>query len=525
MKHKLKRNKHMILAGLLAGIILLLAGCGQDLSSSGTGDEASPDTPMYSSYEELSGKTVGLYLGTVAEEVMAEKYPDIKRVYLGGPAVLLMALHENRIDGFVMDEYAYKRLTADSDEITCMEEPLCQVETAIVFSNKNKGSDVHVREFNEFLAKVKTDGTMDQMLEDWSSNDESRHVINRAGLTGERGILKMCAAMDNQPFVYLENNKASGLEVQLIYDFCREYGYGLTVEQNSFEGMLTGMASGAYDVACGAMQMSDERREAEYRYSDTVVTMNMVTIVKKQSIAKRSFFASLKASFYKNFIREDRYKMVLEGVGVTILITVLSAILGTLLGFGVFVSCRRGNKVANAISSAYVWLMQGMPVVVLLMLLYYVILSPIKMSGTWVSVIAFTLVTGASVFGMLKTGTSAIDSGQMEAALALGYPETKGFYKMVLPQAIQIVLPSYQAELVALVKATAVVGYIAVQDLTRVSDLIRSRTYEAMMPLLTTAVLYFILGGILTKIVKLATRRIDTRTRTEQEILKGVDVR
>jgi polar amino acid transport system substrate-binding protein len=166
----------------------------------------------------------------------------------------------------------------------------------------------------------------------------------------------------------------------------------------------------------------------------------------------------------------------------------------------------------------------GMPGVVLLMIFYYVIFGGVSISGAWVSVIAFTLVFGSAVYSMLETGVGAIDKGQTEAACALGYTDRQAFFRVVLPQAVPHILPSYTGQVTSLIKATAVVGYIAVQDLTKMGDIIRSRTYEAFFPLITVAVLYFILAGILSFAVKRIGRLLDTKQRPNGVLLKGVEI-
>ena len=135
-----------------------------------------------------------------------------------------------------------------------------------------------------------------------------------------------------------------------------------------------------------------------------------------------------------------------------------------------------------------------------LMILFYIIFAKASLSGTAISVIGFTVIECMTVYDMLKTGVSAIDNGQYEGALALGYTDTQAFTRIIVPQAIRIILPSYRKEIVTLIKATAIVGYVTVQDLTRVSDIIRSRTYDAFFPLIVTAVIYFLLAAILTKL-------------------------
>ena len=123
---------------------------------------------------------------------------------------------------------------------------------------------------------------------------------------------------------------------------------------------------------------------------------------------------------------------------------------------------------------------------------------------------------------MLRVGSNAIGRGQMEAATAMGYSEGQSFFKIILPQAAQHFLPIYRNEVVTLIKETSVVGYIAVLDLTKISDLVRSRTYEAFFPLIVTAIMYFVISAVLTKLVTLVEKNIDPKQRKKEKILKGI---
>ena len=202
------------------------------------------------------------------------------------------------------------------------------------------------------------------------------------------------------------------------------------------------------------------------------------------------------------------------------LITLLSVLFGTLLGFAVYLLCRNGNPIANKLTGWCIWLVEGMPMVVLLMVLYYIIFR--GMGGLVVSVISFSLTFGASMYGMLCSGVKAVDRGQTEAAYALGYTDRKTFFEIILPQAAQHFMPSYKGQVVALLKATAVVGYIAVQDLTKMGDIVRSRTYEAFFPLIAVTVIYFLLAGLLIRIIEKVIGNINPKNRKPEQILKGV---
>ena len=244
---------------------------------------------------------------------------------------------------------------------------------------------------------------------------------------------------------------------------------------------------------------------------------SVLAYLRPDSKDKAGFTDSLIESFNKTFIREDRWKLFAQGMLTTLLLNILSIFFGTVIGFAVFMICRRGNRAANAITGACIWLIEGMPVVVLLMIFYYVVFSSARLSGVAVSVITFTLIFAASVFNMLKAGVAAVDKGQMEASHSLGYTDTKAFFKIILPQALPHVMPSYNGQIKALIKATAVVGYVAVQDLTKMGDIVRSRTYEAFFPLIAVAVFYFILAGILIRMVNrievYAIRNLERRDR------------
>ena len=196
---------------------------------------------------------------------------------------------------------------------------------------------------------------------------------------------------------------------------------------------------------------------------------------------------SLAESFKNNLIAEDRYRMILDGLQVTLLITLCAALLGTLLGGLVCWMRMSRRKWLQQIAQVYIEIMRGTPVLVVLMLMYYVIMAPLDATGIVVAIITFGMNTAAYISEMLRTAIQGIDRGQTEAGLALGYTPRQTFFRIVLPQVIRAVMPVYQGEVVSLLKGTSIVGYIAVTDMTRASDLIRSRTFEAFFPLIVTA--------------------------------------
>ena len=202
-------------------------------------------------------------------------------------------------------------------------------------------------------------------------------------------------------------------------------------------------------------------------------------------------------SFYNNLIAEDRYRMILDGLQVTLLITLGAIILGTILG-GVVCWMRMSRRGwLQKTAKVYIDIMRGTPVLVILMLMYYVVMAPLEATGIVVAIITFGMNAAAYISEMLRTAIQGIDRGQTEAGLALGYTPTQAFVRIVLPQVVRSVIPVYQGEVVSLLKGSSIVGYIAVMDMTRASDLIRSRTFDAFFPLIVTALIYFFMAWLI----------------------------
>ena len=330
------------------------------------------------------------------------------------------------------------------------------------------------------------------------------------------------------PLDYYRGTEMVGAEIDLAAQFCEANGYGLEIMAMNFDGILPAIQAGKADLAAAGISITDERRESVNFSVPYYAGGTVMVVLKGQEQAAveesedTSFWGGIKSSFNKTFIREGRWRLLVDGVLTTLLITVLTILFGTLLGFAVFMLCRNGNPAANLVTRFCLWLVQGMPMVVLLMILYYVIFGSIAISGVLVAVIGFTLTFGAAVFGLLKMGVGAVDNGQYEAAYALGYSNRRTFFKIILPQALPHVLPAYRGEIVGLIKATAIVGYIAVQDLTKMGDIVRSRTYEAFFPLIAVTVIYFVLEGLIGFLVSRISVNFNPKRRKPADILKGV---
>ena len=519
--------------GTVAGKETSEAGGGTN--SPGALEEGEPQSSSTLSLSDYNGKRIGIPSGTSFDLIVSKALPDAELSYYNNLSDLLAALSAGKIDAFPSDEPVIRYIMGENSSVSYLPEFLDSFEFAYGFAKTEHGRAL-CSELNEFIDKLSADGSLDKLSDKWFAADESGKTLpDLDTLPAVKGTLVMATNPDYVPFEYVRDGKVVGYDVDIAAQFCQEYGYGLRIESMSFDAVLFAVQSGKCDFAGAGMAITPERMESVLfskpnYYGGTVLVVpkgsaaltasNTADTAEMEGIS--SFWGSIKDSFGKTFMREDRWKLFVSGVLVTLQITLLSVLFGTLLGFLVFMLCRNGNVTANLITRFCIWLVQGMPVVVLLMILYYVVFNSAHISGTAVAVIAFTLTFGAAVFCLLKMGVGAVDDGQYEAAYALGYSNRRTFFRIILPQALPHVLPAYRGEIVSLIKATAVVGYVAVQDLTKVGDIIRSRTYEAFFPLISITIIYFLLEELIGFFVGRIAVSFNPRRRKPAEILKGV---
>jgi len=206
-----------------------------------------------------------------------------------------------------------------------------------------------------------------------------------------------------------------------------------------------------------------------------------------------AWFASFWNDFEFNLIQGDRYKMLLDGLGVTVEIALAAAIIGVILGSLIALMRLSKWNLVRGIARVYVDVIRGTPVMVQLLIMYYIILATYNGPKVAVAILSFGLNSAAYVSEMVRGGILSVDKGQTEAGRSLGLSSSATLIKIVMPQAIKNTLPSLFNEFIMLLKETSIVGYIALMDLTKAGDFIRSRTYSAFFPLLTVAAIYLIM--------------------------------
>lgn len=229
-------------------------------------------------------------------------------------------------------------------------------------------------------------------------------------------------------------------------------------------------------------------------------------------------FQSFADEFYRNFIFEQRWRYLSNGLLLTLEITFFAVLLGVLLGFSVALvrEAHRSTgkfRLLSTIGGIYLTVIRGTPVVVQLMLIYFGIFASVRIPPILVAIIAFGINSGAYQAEIFRSGIEAVPRGQFEAGRSLGFSYRQTMRRIIMPQAIKNVIPTLANEFIVLLKETSVAGYVALNDLTKGGDIIRSRTYSPYLPMLAVALIYLCLVMIFSAGVKYLERSLKTGER------------
>ncbi len=202
--------------------------------------------------------------------------------------------------------------------------------------------------------------------------------------------------------------------------------------------------------------------------------------------------------FIRCFITDDRYKLLLRGIGVTLKVSLIAVILGIIIGFFVALSKLSKKKLLKGIGTVYTDIIRGTPAVTQLMLIYFVVFATIDIPKWLIAAIAFGINSGAYVSEIIRAGILSIDRGQTEAGRSLGLNSRQTTTRIIFPQALKNVFPALCNEFIVLIKETAIVGYVGLMDIQKAGDFIKSATFSAFMPLFATAIIYYVIVKVLT---------------------------
>ncbi|MBP2663032.1 MAG: HisJ [Firmicutes bacterium] len=500
---------------LLCILLLLASGC------------AKQDTAQMTTINDVANKRIGVCTGTIYDKFAAERFPAATIMHYTEQADLVLAIKSNKIDVAITTLSATKNMLKTNDDVGILTDDVLSIPIGIGF---NKSNPALREKFNNFLNASKADGSLNAMYTKWFENDIETIQIPtfKQNPAGKKVILGL--SLGDLPNSGVVNGQYTGFDVELIQTFAQKENINLEIAPSDFGALVTSLAAGKVDMIADCIAITAERQKL-VDFSEPYMDINSAVIALKKNIAtitpadkketqSSSFFKSAGDSFYSNILHEKRYLLIIDGLKTTGIISIFSVLFGTLLGVLICFLRMSKHKLLKLSAQLYITILRGIPVLVLLMLIYYVIFAKSNIAPILVAIIAFGMNFAAYVSEMFRVTIESIDKGQTEAGIAGGFTKVQTFVYIVMPQAIRLVLPVYKGELISLVKMTSVVGYIAVQDLTKASDIIRSRTFDAFFPLIMTAVLYFAVSWLLVLLLTFVEQKTDPKQKRQTALAR-----
>ena len=467
----------------------------------------------------------GIYVKDPLKESIKEEFPQDNFFLFKNYTDMIYALEKGRVDGFFACDLFSEFVKKSGKDFESKPLKKGRHRYSFLLSENEMGQTV-LNDLNKFIKENQS--FLNSIREKWMADPlgttANHDILAADDENTQKRTLKFAAEPSFPPFVFLRNDHFIGLDIDVIREFGKQYGYNIQISELREEASLQVLKSGLIaDVSSGMVEFYKERAES-ISMSDPFYVGNDVLVTKKNeplsttSLNENNF--SLSNVIYVNFIKENRYKTILKGLGITLTIALTSAFFGIIIGILLCALLCSQKKALSKVVSTCIKFILGIPVLIILMFLYYVVFVASGLSGIVVAIIGFSITFGCHIAVITKTNVDAIPKGQWDAALSLGYKPIKAFFIYIAPQVLQRVLPLYKSQFISLMHGTSVAGFIAVEDLTESTEIIRSLTFQPFAPLILTAGIYFSCTYIFTHAINLIEIQFNPRHR--KNILKGI---
>lgn len=437
---------------------------------------------------DLSGARIGVLTNLAQHTELPELFPDAEFLRYEELPSMCLALRSRKIDAMVCLEPGLDNLLARNPAFRELSVLPVRDSSAVAFS---PGDDHMVALFNEFFADMAEDGRLDAMRANWFGPDAPHAFYEAEGGAGEP--LRVGIELGQSGQTVMEDGEETGFEPELMRRFGDAVGRPVQFVEMTSTGMIPALMSGRVDALVDAITPTRDR-SSSVLFSDPYYICNLHLVALDPDAHVRSHPWR---AIQENLFEDGRGRLILKGLGVTLLIVFFSIFLGSILGI---LLCRMRNSRRPGLRKAgHAWceFIEGVPVVVLLLFMFYVVFATSTLGAIVVAIITYSLHFSAGACEAFLGGIKAVPRGQYEAGLALGFNHWESLRYVVIPQATRQILMQFKGKSVALIENTAIVGFIAIQDLTKVTDIIRSQTYNSLIPLVVVGVLYFLLARLI----------------------------
>lgn len=452
--------------------------------------------------DDLAGSKMGVQIGTTGDTYASDYEDDdagsvVEKYNKGTDAI--QALKQEKIDCVIIDEQPAMAFVEKNSELMILSEEFADEDYAICISKSNSELKEKI---NNALDELMADGTLEALEKNYTGTDDEKgkSPYQIQDIERPNGTLVMATNAQFKPYEYYDNGKITGFDVDMMYAVCDKLGMTLKIEDMEFDAIINAVQSGKADVGTAGMTVTEDRLKS-IDFTNPYTTTKQVIIVKDPNAKIENL--TLAEKLKENFIVDNRWQYLAKGLLNTIIITIFAIIIGIVLGFLMAIirtSHDKNNsfKFLNLICKLYLTVVRGTPVMVQILIIYYVIFASVDINKIIVAVIAFGLNSAAYVAEVVRSGIMSVDEGQFEAGRSLGLTYRMTMISIILPQAVKNILPALGNEFISLLKETSISGYVGLSDLTRGGVIIQSITYEAFLPLIAVALIYLVIVLLLT---------------------------
>lgn len=485
-KRIVKRMCHLLGVFCLGLFLMMLNAC-----------SSNSDTKQIKNLKDLKGSVIGVQLGTTSDVLATdlEKKNDgtkVERYTKGADAI--QALRQGKIDCVMTDEAPAQAFLRVNPSLRILPEAFDKSSMAICVA---KGNEELQHSIDKAIQELQQEGTIDSIVK--------RHMVHHLSIAyhssknvryREAEPLRFATNATFEPFEYYQTGKIVGIDIDVARAIGDKIGRKVEITDMEFDAIITSVQTGKADAGIAGITVTDERKKnIDFTIPYTTVKQVVVVDAGEKLTGKEE---SLTGKFRACFITDGRYQYLLKGLGNTLTITffaiLLSLALGTLIAIVRATHERNHNhRILNVLCQVYLTIIRGTPTMVQLLIIYYVVFASANVDKIFVAIIAFGLNSAAYIAEVIRSGIMSVDKGQMEAGRSLGLSYSQTMRLVILPQAFKNVLPAMGNELITLLKETSISGYIGLVDLTKGSDIIRSITYDALMPLGIVAIVYLMI--------------------------------
>lgn len=478
--------------------------------------EASSDDKI-ESVDDFDNKniTIGVVDGFIFEDLAKKHHLSAKLRHFSDRESAYRALRNDEIDGVIDDDAVIRSIMRSTDVFYMTDGYLEKSDYSFIFTPNDRGTGLSEK-FNEYINSLKSDGVLEELDEKWfgdrtdNKKSDDLPLVADESSTNENSskIIRLAVSDDGSiPFCYMSAGKPVGYDIDIIIGFCNKYGYKISLVETDFADMQSGVADGRYDLGCGGITVT-EKRKKDFVFCEPVYSGGVSICVHREEGINRTLqnnettINRVTRHIRKTFVEGKRYLIFVRGICVTLIVSLVAVLLGLPFGFLLYRGTKRGPLIIKGMCRTLLWLVQGVPAIMIIMSLYYAFYRNMYIGSILASITGFIFAFAEMCYRNIDRNAKRVDEGKFAEEYRLEFFDDIHFIKGLFKAAGNDVVEDFRDHVVIIVKASSVIGYVAAQDMVKAFDVIRVQSLETVTPLIATTLVYMVIIKIITATIR-----------------------